>query len=53
MNPPYARLLGEHSETEHHDFRVTPNVMDLVPEMAALLDELCRQPRYRCTICQR
>jgi asparagine synthetase B (glutamine-hydrolysing) len=36
---PYARLLASRFETEHHEFRVTPNVMDLLPEMAALFDE--------------
>ncbi len=35
----YARLLARRFETEHHEFRVTPNVMDLLPEMAALFDE--------------
>ena len=35
----YARLLATRFETEHHEFRVTPNVMDLLPEMAALFDE--------------
>jgi asparagine synthase (glutamine-hydrolysing) len=36
---PYARLLAERFETEHHEFRVTPNVMEMLPEMAALFDE--------------
>lgn len=35
----YARLLANRFETEHHEFRVTPNVMELLPEMAALFDE--------------
>jgi asparagine synthase (glutamine-hydrolysing) len=35
----YARLLARRFETEHHEFRVTPNVMELLPEMAALFDE--------------
>jgi asparagine synthase (glutamine-hydrolysing) len=35
----YARLLAKHFETEHHEFRVTPNVMELLPEMAAMFDE--------------
>ena len=35
----YARLLAKRFETEHHEFHVTPNVMDLLPEMAALFDE--------------
>jgi asparagine synthase (glutamine-hydrolysing) len=35
----YARLLAERFETEHHEFHVTPNVMELLPEMAALFDE--------------
>ena len=35
----YARLLSERFETEHHEFRVTPNVVELLPEMASLFDE--------------
>jgi asparagine synthase (glutamine-hydrolysing) len=35
----YARLLSKRFETEHHEFHVTPNVIDLLPEMAALFDE--------------
>jgi asparagine synthase (glutamine-hydrolysing) len=35
----YARLLATRFETEHHEFHVTPDVMDLLPEMAALFDE--------------
>jgi asparagine synthase (glutamine-hydrolysing) len=35
----YARLLAKRFETEHHEFHVTPNVMDLLPQMAALFDE--------------
>ncbi len=35
----YARLLSDRFETEHHEFHVTPNVMELLPEMAALFDE--------------
>jgi asparagine synthase (glutamine-hydrolysing) len=35
----YARLLARRFDTEHHEFRVTPNVMELLPEMAALFDE--------------
>jgi asparagine synthase (glutamine-hydrolysing) len=35
----YARLLAKRFETEHHEFRVTPNVMEMLPEMAALFDE--------------
>jgi asparagine synthase (glutamine-hydrolysing) len=35
----YARLLAKRFETEHHEFRVTPNVLELLPEMAALFDE--------------
>jgi asparagine synthase (glutamine-hydrolysing) len=36
---PYARLLARRFETEHNEFRVTPNVLKLLPEMAALFDE--------------
>jgi asparagine synthase (glutamine-hydrolysing) len=36
---PYARLLAKRFATEHHEFRVTPNVMELLPAMAALFDE--------------
>ncbi len=35
----YARLLARHFETEHREFHVTPNVMDLLPKMADLFDE--------------
>jgi asparagine synthase (glutamine-hydrolysing) len=35
----YARLLADAFATEHHEFRVTPNVMEMLPEMAALFDE--------------
>ncbi len=35
----YARLLARHFETEHHEFRVTPKVMELLPKMAGLFDE--------------
>ena len=35
----HARLLAEHFQTEHHEFHVTPVVMDLLPEMAVLFDE--------------
>ena len=35
----YARLLANHFATEHHEFHVTPKVMDLLPQMADLFDE--------------
>jgi len=35
----YARLLATYFETEHHEFRVTPKVMELLPEMAGRFDE--------------
>jgi len=35
----YARLLAARFETEHHEFRVTPNVIEMLPEMTALFDE--------------
>lgn len=35
----YARLLARHFKTEHHEFHVTPKVLELLPEMAALFDE--------------
>lgn len=35
----YARLLAHAFATEHYEFRVTPNVMELLPKMAALFDE--------------
>ena len=35
----YARLLAARFETQHHEFRVTPNVMEMLPEMSALFDE--------------
>ncbi|HYM79476.1 MAG TPA: asparagine synthase (glutamine-hydrolyzing) [Candidatus Dormibacteraeota bacterium] len=40
----YARLLASHFETEHHEFHVTPKVMDLLPEMADLFDEPFADP---------
>lgn len=35
----YARLLSRQFETEHHEFQVTPRVLEFLPEMAALFDE--------------
>ena len=35
----HARLLARHFETEHHEFRVTPKVLEFLPQMAALFDE--------------
>jgi len=35
----YARLLAERFATEHHEFHVSPKVMELVPKMAELFDE--------------
>src|SRR5262249_56528025 len=36
---PYARLLARHFDTEHHELKVTPEAVQLLPQMAALFDE--------------
>ncbi len=35
----YARLLATKFATEHHEFHVSPKVMELLPRMAELFDE--------------
>lgn len=35
----FARLLARHFATEHHEFRVTADVSDVLPRMASLFDE--------------
>ncbi len=35
----YARLVAQHFHTEHHEFHVTPKVMEMLPQMAGLFDE--------------
>jgi asparagine synthase (glutamine-hydrolysing) len=35
----YARLLAEKFAAEHHEFHVSPKVMQLLPKMAELFDE--------------
>lgn len=36
---PYARLLAKHFETDHHELKVTPQAIELLPQMASLFDE--------------
>ncbi|HEV8441084.1 MAG TPA: asparagine synthase (glutamine-hydrolyzing) [Methylomirabilota bacterium] len=36
---PYARLVAEHFETEHHEFMVKPDAVDLVPKLVRFFDE--------------
>lgn len=36
---PYARMVAEHFETEHHEFMVKPNAVDLVPKLVHFFDE--------------
>ncbi len=40
----HARQLAEHFNTDHHEFDVTPKVMELLPEMASLFDEPFADP---------
>ena len=35
----YARRLAQQFETEHHEFRVTPNAFECVQQMPAMFDE--------------
>jgi asparagine synthase (glutamine-hydrolysing) len=35
----HARQLAQHFETDHHEFHVTPNVLEMLPQMATLFDE--------------
>jgi asparagine synthase (glutamine-hydrolysing) len=36
---PYARLVARHFETEHHEFVVKPDAVDLVPKLVRFFDE--------------
>jgi len=36
---PHARLVARHFETEHHEFTVAPNVVDLLPKLVRFFDE--------------
>lgn len=36
---PYARLVAQHFETEHHEFLVKPDVVDLLPKLVRFFDE--------------
>lgn len=36
---PFARLLAKHFDTDHHELEVTPEAIQLLPQMAALFDE--------------
>jgi asparagine synthase (glutamine-hydrolysing) len=36
---PYARLLAKHFDTDHHELEVTPEAIQLLPQIAALFDE--------------
>ena len=36
---PYARLVARHFETEHHEFVVRPDAIDLVPKLVHFFDE--------------
>ncbi len=40
----YARLLAKKFTTEHHEFHVSPKVMELLPKMAELFDEPFADP---------
>ena len=40
----YARLLSKRFSTEHHEFRASPKIIDLVPRMAELFDEPFADP---------
>jgi asparagine synthase (glutamine-hydrolysing) len=35
----YARLLALHFDTRHHEIRITPDAIELLPRMASLFDE--------------
>lgn len=41
---PYARLLARHFVTEHHEFKASPEIVDLLPRMAELFDEPFADP---------
>ena len=36
---PYARTVAQHFETEHHEFMVRPDAVDLVPKLVHFFDE--------------
>jgi asparagine synthase (glutamine-hydrolysing) len=36
---PYARIVARHFETEHHEFVVRPDAIDLVPKLVHFFDE--------------
>lgn len=36
---PYARMVAKHFETEHHEFVVRPDAVDLVPKLVHYFDE--------------
>jgi asparagine synthase (glutamine-hydrolysing) len=36
---PYARLVAQHFETEHHEFMVKPDAVDIVPKLVHFFDE--------------
>src|SRR5262245_11004631 len=36
---PYARLIARHFETEHHEFVVQPDAVELVPKLVHFFDE--------------
>jgi len=36
---PYARLVARHFETEHHEFVVRPDAVDLLPKLVHFFDE--------------
>ncbi len=36
---PYARLVARHFETDHHEFVVRPDAVDLVPKLVHFFDE--------------
>jgi len=36
---PYARMVAKHFETEHHEFVVRPDAVDLVPKLVHFFDE--------------
>ena len=58
----FAREVAEHLGTDHHEFRVTPNVIEDLPKLAAVFGEpfadssaipthyLCRETRKHVTV---
>jgi asparagine synthase (glutamine-hydrolysing) len=59
---PYAREVAKHLGTDHHEFRVTPNVIEDLPKLARVFGEpfadssaipthyLCRETRKHVTV---